>query len=266
MDWKRHIAEMQASVSLEELSGRLSNASREMGFSYFSLVQRSCSGLNLTGVQLSDFPQDWVEKLGERYYYAHDPVLERASNASLPFWWDDQEFVEQQTDKHRAFMAEAAAMGLHNGLSVPLFIPGEPAGLASFAVTGATRPPKDVEPIAMYIGTFGFETGRRLIAAQMPHPDSDEELSRYVITMLGRGRSAAVIAKLANVKLHEIDSIISKAKKHYRVNSTTQIVVHALRNGIVSYLEMLEQQVELPQTELNRLDIRPNSVSGVRPH
>jgi len=84
--------------------------------------------------------------------------------------------------------------------------------------------------------------------------------------MLRRGRSAAVIAKLADVKLQEIDSIISKAKKHYRVNSTAQIVVHALRNGIVSYLEMLEQQFELPQTELNRLDIRPNKLSAVRPH
>lgn len=238
---KRFVGEVRAAESLAAITAILSNATREFDFDHFALVQKSSSRAALGAVKLSDFPDEWVERLAQTAYFVHDPVLMACEKSVAPFAWDAIPAMFALSKHQRAYMANARAAGLDAGYTVPIHVPGEASGLCSFVMARGRPLPADALPAAQYLACFAFEAARRL-AATSGGPDPVPKLTQRqldCVVLAARGKSNWVTGQLLGLSPDTVHKYLESAKRRYGVSSRTELVVRALYDGQLSYSDVL---------------------------
>lgn len=231
--------------TLPEISAILSQATREFDFDYFALVQRVSSRLAIGPVRLSDYPPEWIDLLSTTDYYVHDPVLLACEKSVAPFAWDAIPAMFDLSKHQKAYMANAKAVGLDAGYTVPIHVPGSASGLCSFVTSGGRALPQESLPAAQYLACFAFEAARRL--ATDPPEGSDAKAKPTKLTqrqldcvvLAARGKSSWVSGKLLGLSPDTVHKYLESAKRRYGVSSRTELVVRALYDGQLSFNDVI---------------------------
>ena len=230
--------------SLETITHVLSDATRRFDFDYFAMVQRVSSRVSFGAVQLSDYPEAWIDLLGATDYYVHDPVLAACEKSVAPFSWDAIPEMIAMSKHQRAYMASARNAGLDRGYTVPIHVPGEASGLCSFVTTNGRELPADSLPAAQYLACFAFEAARRL-ASDRPGSDGGGNVPRLTqrqldcVVLAARGKSNWVAGKLLGLSPDTVHKYLESAKRRYGVSSRTELVVRALYDGQLSFTDVV---------------------------
>jgi LuxR family quorum-sensing system transcriptional regulator CciR len=225
----------------------LSDATRAFDFNYFALVQRLGQRVTSGPVRLSDYPSEWVERLGRTGYHVHDPVLAACEKSAVPFAWEAIPAIISMSRHQLAYMDDARIAGLGSGYTVPIHIPGGASGLCSFVMTGTRALPADSLPAAQYLACFAFEAARRLVAtgatqAGRPGAATVAKLTPRqldCVVLAARGKSNWVAGKLLGLSSDTIHKYLENAKRRYGVSSRTELVVRALYDGQLSFADIL---------------------------
>jgi LuxR family quorum-sensing system transcriptional regulator CciR len=232
--------------TLPEISDVLSQATREFDFDYFALVQRVSSRLAIGPVQLSDYPPEWIELLSATDYYVHDPVLLACEKSVAPFSWDAIPTMFNLSKHQKGYMANARAVGLDFGYTVPIHVPGSASGLCSFVTTGGRALPQDSLPAAQYLACFAFEAARRLVSDSPEGKDhKPAPLTKLTqrqldcVVLAARGKSSWVSGKLLGLSPDTVHKYLESAKRRYGVSSRTELVVRALYDGQLSFSDVI---------------------------
>jgi LuxR family quorum-sensing system transcriptional regulator CciR len=224
-----------------DLHRLLDEVSRDLGFDHFALLHHaSLTNPSPRMVRLHSYPDAWQAELAAPPFRSSDPVHLACSRTNAGFCWVDLGTLVEVTKTHRRILERSRYHGIGEGFSVPANVPGEPAGSCSFAVRSGRSFPTASLLCAELVGSHAFRAARRIcgIAAARSSP----HLSRREIECLklvAAGKTDWEVAAILGIAPDTARQYLKHARSAYDVVSRTQLVVHGLRDALISFDEAI---------------------------
>jgi LuxR family quorum-sensing system transcriptional regulator CciR len=212
-----------------------------MGFRHFALVHHvDVREPGSPMIRLVDYPGDWMTIFEERKLYASDPIHRASQRTAIGFQWEEVERFIVLSDRDRAVLAAAEAVGIGQGFTIPAHIPGELNGSCSFAMGLGDPINPDQLPLTQLIGTFAFEAARRLQRSDggAPPPQLTDRQAECV-ALVARGKTDWEIARILGIGAETVTQHLKDARDRYGVTKRTMLAVRALFDGVISFTDIL---------------------------
>jgi LuxR family quorum-sensing system transcriptional regulator CciR len=239
------VKDIAALESEADLAQGLCAITREMGFSYFALTQhvdvRQAPG---AGIRIDNYPPLWVDYFDEQRLGPSDPVHRATHVRTAGFAWSQLPQIILLTTRDRQILDDAARNGIGDGYTVPTHVPGESYGSFSLATrTGETLPREHVA-LAQLLGPFAFEAARRLRrerhgAAPLFQRLTDRQ--RDCLLWVARGKSDWEVGRILGVSRETVTMHLKHARERYDVPKRTQLAIHALFDGTISFVDIMRR-------------------------
>jgi LuxR family quorum-sensing system transcriptional regulator CciR len=239
-----HLAEQfvhaaRHSADMTQLVRHVDDVGREIGFRYFALVHHvSLRRSAPTLIESSNYPAVWSDLFVNRRIFLDDPVLLASQRTVVAFAWEQVGRLLPLSRRHKTVLASAQREGLGAGITIPANVPGEPNGSCSFATkSGRPLPCHRKLLIAQLIGLHAFERARQLrglpVEGEMPpHLTPREE---ECLRLLVGGASDKLIARQLRLSPETARRYLKTARAAYGAATRTELIVKALRDGLVSF-------------------------------
>ena len=207
-----------------------------MGFTYFALIHHAAlAGPRPPLVRLHNYPEAWVAMLETEAGGRDDPVHAACRRTAGGFAWDGIENIADLDRRQRERLQASQAFGLGEGFTVPINVPGEPAGSCSFAVRRDETLPRERLMCAELIGLHAFRAARTLAgdALRPPRPHLSPR-ERDCLKLVAHGKSDWEISVILGISVETARQYVKRARRAYDVVSRTQLVVLGLRDDWLS--------------------------------
>lgn len=224
-----------------DLGNLLDDAARELGFDYFALLHHaSLEAARPKLVRLDTYPCGWEAELAARGLIGADPVHQASVRTNVGFAWVELPGLVPLGRREREVLERAKRFDIGDGFTVPVNIPGEPAGSCSFAVRAGTELPLQRLLAAEQLGAHAFRAARRLHhygdVGRCPHLSPRE---RDCVRLLAAGKTDWEIAAILGISVETAHQYVKRARAAYDVVSRAQLVACVLRDAVVSYDEAI---------------------------
>lgn len=212
------------------------DAIRELGFNRLAIVHAlwfTRPGQRL--LFLHNFGE-WGHIFVARKYYRHDPALLASQRTNRPFTWHEMRRAMPPDPKQARILSEAVGHGLRIGLTVPVAVPGEPAGCCTFATDASEFPPAALCRAAAWIADEAFAEARRLHGYPAPIDEAIPHVSPRRLECLrwaAIGRTDAQIALIMGTKVSTIRSYMADLRELFGVCSRLELTRAAQRAGLI---------------------------------
>jgi DNA-binding CsgD family transcriptional regulator len=224
----------------DELYRALYDITIRMGFAFFALIHHA--DILIVGskaIRLHNYPANWVEYYDANALGLVDPVHRASHMTNEGFVWSNIAGLMALTPNDDRMFELGAAQGLGNGYTVPNNIPGEPLGSCTFANAVGVAMPVEMLPVAQLVGLAAFQCARRLweirpINAGRPRLTNRQ---REIAMWGGRGKSDWDTSRILDLKEDTVARHFKHARKKYGVGKRILVIIHALRDGTLSFLD-----------------------------
>jgi LuxR family quorum-sensing system transcriptional regulator CciR len=251
MPFSRLIDLFEAKASLCTCDGEfkilLEDATRELGFDHFALLHHAALAAPRPGlIRLDTYPKGWEGELAASGLIGADPVHHASVRTNIGFAWAELPSLVPFGRRERDLLERAKRFGIGDGFTIPVNIPGEPAGSCSFAVrTGASLPFQRLL-CAEQIGAHAFQAARRLHhlgeIGGSPHLSRRE---RQCVQLLAAGKTDWEIAAILKISVETAHQYVKRARAAYDVVSRAQLVACGLRDSVVTFDEAIPPNVRM---------------------
>ncbi|WCM26315.1 LuxR family transcriptional regulator [Sphingomonas sp. QA11] len=233
---------VEAAGSIRELGDLLDAIGREMGFRYFALthhVDIACAPQ--PAIRIHNYPGEWEAFFDAEGLGRSDPVHRACHMTSLGFAWTALPRLVMLTRRDDEILAHSRRVGLADGFTVPAHIPGELAGSCSFATARGQPLRMEWLPLAQFIGTAAFEGARRLSGIRGAEQDRPRlsDRQRDCIYWAARGKSDWEISQILGIGHDTAIQYMKEARGRYGVGNRTQLAIHALYDGALTFTDAL---------------------------
>ena len=232
--------------SADDLRDLMEGVTAEMGFHSYALFQhiRSFSWGKKGHLAISNFAPAWLEHFFEHKMAADDPVHLASYRTSVGFRFAEIPLLVRLTDRQREVMEAGRLAGITDGFCVPAHIPGETNGTCTFVVHQGAPLPAENLPMAQLIGSFAYEAARRIQLAGQPIVKSRPPrklTSRQLecIVLIARGKTDWEIAQILGLREQTVTEHVNAARERCGVSRRTELVVHALYNGDLTFNDIM---------------------------
>lgn len=241
------IERLDAAPDVETLRTLLLDALADLGLphvAYCNLSEFQKTG-DLAALQkIMTFPSDWTTYYRARRYEDIDPVFHAARFRRRPFRWleltaprDTSSAGQTFSARQRGMIAEAAAVGMAHGLTVPLFGPdGEHAILSVASPDRLEDCPLRPASLAAIATQFHMIHQDLLDGAKAVEPDpvSLYPREREVLTWCARGKTSWEIGRILNLAERTVDHYVEAAMTKLHTSSRVTAVLKATRHGLIT--------------------------------
>lgn len=188
--------------------------------------------------KIMTFPTDWTEYYQSRRYEAIDPVFHAALFRRRPFHWRDLTTPRGEfTPRQRGMIAEAAAVGMAHGLTVPLFGPdGEHAIVSVASMDPLEKCPVRTSALAAVVTHFHMvhqELTERGIDAE-PAAVTLFPREREVLLWSARGKTSWEIGRILHLAERTVDHYVADAMAKLDAPNRVAAVLKATRHGLIT--------------------------------
>jgi LuxR family quorum-sensing system transcriptional regulator CciR len=224
-----------------DLKVLLDHASRELGFDYFALLHHASLGSATQRlIRLDTYPPGWEEELAARALIGADPVHHASLRTNIGFAWSELPELVALGRRELEVLERAKRFDIGNGFTIPVNIPGEPAGSCSFAMRAGRDLPVQRLLCAEQLGAHAFRAARRLHhytgLGRSPHLSRRE---RECVRLLAAGKTDWEIAGILGISVETAHQYVKRARAAYDVVSRAQLVACVLRDALVSFDEAI---------------------------
>src|SRR5437868_1470013 len=157
--------EAQAALCTNELDLRalLEDVTRELGFARFALLHHASLASPRPGlIRIDTYPDGWEQELAAHGLIGADPVHHACARTNVGFAWFELPGLVAIGPTARETFERARRFDIGDGFTVPVNVPGEPAGSCSFTVGVGVELPLEQLLCAEQIGAHAFRAARRL--------------------------------------------------------------------------------------------------------
>lgn len=246
------IDRIRAASMEDELLNLLDEGTRFIGFTQFALGHHvDLKQPPDAAIRLTNYNPAWIRESIGRKYYRDDPVHRASVLDNAPFAWGDLKHMIDLTSKQSDILRRAAQFGLHNGVTVPLHLPGEYRGTCSFAGGVVSGQAGRVLGLAHLVGTYAFQAARRIMKSRHRSrsilaalPDLTER-QLEVLILLGRGKSDAEIGDILGISQHTAHEHVENIRLAYGGAQRTYLIGRALFDGQITYDEILSSRCDI---------------------
>jgi LuxR family quorum-sensing system transcriptional regulator CciR len=225
----------------DALSALLADAVRELGFDHYALLHHASIAADRPGlIRLDTYPPAWETALRDLKLVGADPVHQACARTHIGFAWAELPGLVPLDARGRTMLERARDFGIGDGFTIPVNVPGEPAGSCSFAVRpGRTLPARHLL-CAELIGAHAFRAARRLhdypAAGRRPRLSRRE---RQCVRLLAAGKTDWEMATILGISVETVHGYVKRARAAYDVVSRAQLVACGLRDCLVSFDEAI---------------------------
>jgi LuxR family quorum-sensing system transcriptional regulator CciR len=228
-------------TAIDELGALVAEAAAELGFDHFALLDHAGLARRRGRLfRIDNYPEDWVREMLERDYSKDDPVHLASRRSSRGFTWAELPALIRVEARHRSILDRSRRHGLGPGFTVPANVPGEPSASCSFAVRSGRALPLQRLACAELVGAHALAAARRLrgerCARQAPHLSRREV---QCLRLVALGKTDWEIGRVLGVSAETARQYVKSARSAYDVVTRTQLVVHGLRDGWISFEEAI---------------------------
>ena len=245
MPFSRLIDLFEARASLcgsdGELKALLSDAAQELGFDHVALLHHAALAAPARSlIRLDTYPAGWEEELALRGLIGADPVHRASTRTNIGFRWAELPGLVRLGRRGRLVLEQAVRFDIGDGFTIPVNVPGEPAGSCSFAVRAGARLPEQRLLCAEQVGAHAFRAARRIHAypatERCPHLSPPE---RQCVRLLAAGKTDWEISVILSISVETVHQYVKRARAAYDVVSRAQLVACSLRDAVVSFDEAI---------------------------
>lgn len=226
-------------ASLTELRDLVADAAGELGFVYFALLHHaSLTRPSGSFVRIDNYPPEWAAELAANDLALHDPVHLASRRTNKGFIWSALGALVRLGREQKLILKRSRKFGLGPGVTVPVNVPGEPAGSCSFAMRHSEELPVERLLCAELVGAHAFGAARRL--AGFPREAERPHLSRrelQCLRLVAIGKTDWEIGRILGISTETARQYVKSARAAYGVVSRTQLVVLGLRDDWLSFEE-----------------------------
>jgi LuxR family quorum-sensing system transcriptional regulator CciR len=233
--------------SAEDLTVIMAAISVELGFQYFALSHHvDVATAGDAAIRLHNYPQRWADYYDENALGVSDPVHRASHVTSIGFPWSRMAAMIPLTPGDHHILALGRAQGVGDGFTVPAHVPGEACGSCSFACEVGRPLPQVMLPLAQLAGNFAFEAARRLWLGRGGHllypGPALTDRQRDCILWVARGKSDWEISRILGISEETVARHIKQACARYGVNKRTLLVIRALFDGTLTFLDIFRRR------------------------
>lgn len=236
---------VERAASLAELETIIDAMAREMGFRYFALTHHvDIPRAPLPAIRLHSYPPGWVDYFDAQRLGPSDPVHRASQLTNVGFRWSRLAEMVHLSPRDLDILRRSQRAGLGDGFTVPAHVPGESAGSCSFATAVGREIRTDWSPLIQLVGALAFEGARRHSGMRMLGVDRRPRLTdrqRDCIYWASRGKSDWEIARILGLGHDTVIQHLKQARERYGVAKRTQLMVHALFDGTLSFVDVLRR-------------------------
>ena len=219
----------------------INDATRELGFTWFALLHHaSLAAPTASLIRLDTYPGGWEAELARQGLIGADPVHHACLRTNIGFAWAELPNLVPLGPRAREVLERARRFDIGDGFTVPVNVPGEPAGSCSFAVRRSAALPAGRLLCAEQIGAHAFRAARRIhgypACARCPHLSRRE---RQCVRLLAAGKTDWEIAAILGISVETAHQYVKRARAAYDVVSRAQLVACGLRDSVVSFEEAI---------------------------
>ncbi|MBL9071858.1 MAG: LuxR family transcriptional regulator [Sphingopyxis sp.] len=240
----QHRRAARAARSGGELLGHTVGAVGELGFERVALVQMIWFQQRGPQHFCLDNYGEWRDVFLARGYYRRDPAHLASLRTNRCFAWSELSAILGAGHVHQPILREAARHGLSCGMTVPVGVPGEPAGCGSIGTGASELPPREHCRAAAWIIDEAFAEARRLHGLPVPRDDVAPPLSHRrheCLRLAAMGMSDADIAASMGIALATVRTHMAYLRRVYGVRSRTQLARLAHRLGLLGIDDIFTQ-------------------------
>jgi LuxR family quorum-sensing system transcriptional regulator CciR len=224
-----------------DLGRLLEGAARELGFDYFALLHHASLASTRPGlIRIDTYPDGWAEELVARGLVGSDPVHHACARTNIGFAWFELPNLVAVGPRGREILERSRRFDIGDGFTVPVNVPGEPAGSCSFAVRTGAELPAERLLSAEQIGAHAFRAARRIhnypATRRCPHLSRRE---RQCVRLLAAGKTDWEIAAILGISVETAHQYVKRARAAYDVVSRAQLVACGLRDALVTFDEAI---------------------------
>ncbi len=237
------VKDAKTAKSYEMLAASMSDVSKDVGFDNFALIYAPRVNASPADfVQLTTYPEEWVNVVKSRAYWMDDPIFVACEHANAGFEWTHLSDIIRINDRQQSMMEKAGNFGLKNGFTVPIPRCGNIVSLCSFSVANEQEVEAVSAVAAQAIGWFAHEAVCRLNERMLaPRLENIRLTPRQVdcMVLFARGKSDAAIGQILGISRRTANEHIENAKRRFNVSTRQQLLSRALWHGQLSFADIL---------------------------
>jgi LuxR family transcriptional regulator, quorum-sensing system regulator CciR len=229
----------------DDLRRMMESITREMSFQSYALFQhvKHFSWTDKKLLAISNYSKGWLEYFFDNKFTKDDPVLMASHRTSVGFRFGEIPNLIRLSERQHEILAATRREGITDGFCVPSHIPGETNGTCTFIVRDARPLPETNLPMAQLVGSFAYEAGRRiqLAGVSIVNAPGKKLTTRQLecIVLIARGKTDWEIAKILGLHEQTVTDHVNAARTRCGVSRRTELVVHALYNGDLTFNDIL---------------------------
>ena len=233
----------RAANTKDDLLALLTQFCETMKIRYFALAQHvDFTSAGGSAIRLHNYPAAWQLWFDENRLGQSDPIHRASHVAGFGFPWSAVPNMIGLTPADRSVLAQARIIGIGDGFTVPVHVPGEINGSCSFALAPGDPFPRELHSIVQIVGGIAFETARRLSHMRDLSPAPERPLTerqRDCVLWSARGKTDWEISQILGISHETVIKHLQNARQRYGVHNKAILAIRVLFDGLISFSEIL---------------------------
>lgn len=209
----------------------LAEASEWLGARYFALLHHVDFSTTPQALRLHNYPDGWEAYYDERRLALSDPIHRASYRMVQGFCWSDLPRIIPMGRADAQMLRLGRQIGLGDGVTVPMHVPGEARGSCTFVSEIGRSLPNWALFLAQTIGSRAFDRLRWLQGTSSSPLPRLSKRQRQCAALAGRGLSNLEIALQLGISLQTVMAYLHQAFTRIGVGSRTELTVALLKFG-----------------------------------
>lgn len=191
-----------------------------------------------SAVRIHNYPSGWQDWYDAKSLGLSDPIHRASQRTARGFLWREVGDLIAMSRRDEALLDLGREIGLGEGITVPIHVPGEARGSVSFVAEAGRPLPKTAMIWAPLVGAHAFEGARRLMRSFDPRQRPPISVrQRQCIALAARGMSNRQIALTLGIGEQTVMEYLREARGRLGVRTRTELVVNLLDGGELTFTD-----------------------------
>lgn len=223
-------------TGLREIALRHFMAQGITGLAYILLAPPgSIDEQGATLIAVHGFPKDLSDRYVTDQLYLDDPIRKHALATLWPFWWSDIYNRPEFSDREREIIATLQDADIGDGVSLPVFGPGNRNGYVALGF-GKDPPKLEIPEMArlQWAAQMGHQRYCELLRLIAPDSISLSRRELEILEWIARGKSNSVIAEILGLSTYTVDTYLRRIYLKLGVSDRVTAALRGLSIGMVA--------------------------------
>ncbi len=209
-----------------------------LGVRYFALSHHADFAATPKSLRLHNYPSGWQDWYDAQTLGLSDPIHRACYRSARGFFWREVGDLIPINRGDEELLCLGKQIGLGEGVTIPVHVPGETRGSVSFVAQAGVDLPADALVCAHAIGLQAFDGARRLHRGFDPRARPPISLrQRQCVALAAQGMSNRRIAIKLGISEQTVIEHLREARGRLGLRNRAQLIANLLDGGEICFTD-----------------------------